>query len=123
MLNAGRILLQYMDDMYVKIENTRLDFLRKDQTKIRSELYQGILDSVNDGNRTAASVGRRVILPPSFIGSPRDMRCRYLNAMTLVQRYGKPDLFITMTCNPNWTEIKAHLGPTEKAPASCTGVW
>ncbi|KAB2616072.1 hypothetical protein D8674_022660 [Pyrus ussuriensis x Pyrus communis] len=29
--------------------------------------------------------------------------------MTLVQRFGKPDLFITMTCNPSWEEIKSEL--------------
>ncbi|XP_074315213.1 uncharacterized protein LOC141651397 [Silene latifolia] len=35
--------------------------------------------------------------------------------MALVQKYGKPDLFITMTCNPNWPEIKAELSPGEQA--------
>ncbi|XP_074292530.1 uncharacterized protein LOC141619414 [Silene latifolia] len=35
--------------------------------------------------------------------------------MALVQKYGKPDLFITMTCNPNWPEIKAELSPGEEA--------
>ncbi|KAB2620482.1 hypothetical protein D8674_043012 [Pyrus ussuriensis x Pyrus communis] len=29
--------------------------------------------------------------------------------MTLVQKFGKPDLFITMTCNPTWEEIKSEL--------------
>lgn len=115
LLNTGRIFLQYIDDMYIKIENTRLDYLRKNQAQIRSELYQGVADSVSDGNRSAASIGRRVILPASFIGGPRDMRCRYLNPMTLVQNYGKPDLFITITCNPNWPEIQSHLTPTQTA--------
>lgn len=31
--------------------------------------------------------------------------------MALVQRYGKPDLFITMTCSPHWEEITRELGP------------
>jgi hypothetical protein len=31
--------------------------------------------------------------------------------MTYVRNYGKPDLFITMTCNPNWLEIKDNLHP------------
>ncbi|XP_024172022.1 uncharacterized protein LOC112178034 [Rosa chinensis] len=31
--------------------------------------------------------------------------------MALVQKYGRPDLFITMTCNPNWEEIKSELLP------------
>ncbi|XP_021713446.1 uncharacterized protein LOC110681600 [Chenopodium quinoa] len=35
--------------------------------------------------------------------------------MALVQRYGKPDLFITITCNANWPEIKSELAPGEVA--------
>ena len=35
--------------------------------------------------------------------------------MTVVQVYGKPDLFITMTCNPKWTEITDNLRFTESA--------
>ncbi|XP_056691699.1 uncharacterized protein [Spinacia oleracea] len=34
--------------------------------------------------------------------------------MALVQRYGKPDLFVTMTCNPNWPEIKQELAIGEE---------
>ncbi|CAN6555560.1 unnamed protein product [Malus baccata var. baccata] len=34
---------------------------------------------------------------------------RYQVAMTLVERFGKPNLFITMTCNPSWEEIKSEL--------------
>ncbi|WVZ82077.1 hypothetical protein U9M48_029383 [Paspalum notatum var. saurae] len=37
------------------------------------------------------------------------MRRRYLDAMALVRKYGKPDNFLTMTCNPNWEEIKREL--------------
>ncbi|XP_071904281.1 uncharacterized protein [Coffea arabica] len=52
---------------------------------------------------------KRVILPTSFIGGPRDMKKRYLDAMSLVQKFGKPDLFITMTCNQSWPEIKENM--------------
>ncbi|XP_074293518.1 uncharacterized protein LOC141620583 [Silene latifolia] len=115
LLRAGRCLQQYVVDMYVKVENTRLDFFRNNQETIRAELYQGILDTVDAGECCAANVGRRVILPPTYIGGPRDMRKRYLNAMSLVQEYGKPDLFLTMTCNASWPEIKEQLGPGEEA--------
>ncbi|XP_074305435.1 uncharacterized protein LOC141640600 [Silene latifolia] len=115
LLRGGRIFQQYIADMYVKIENTRLDFLRLNQDTIRADLYQGILDTLQLGENSASNVGKRIVLPPSFLGGPRDMRRRYLNAMALVQKYGKPDLFITMTCNPNWPEIKAELSPGEEA--------
>ncbi|XP_042987192.1 ATP-dependent DNA helicase PIF1-like [Carya illinoinensis] len=35
----------------------------------------------------ASNVGKRIILPSSFIRGPRDMRKRYMEAMALVQRY------------------------------------
>ncbi len=25
--------------------------------------------------------------------------------MAIIRQYGKPDLFVTMTCNPKWEEI------------------
>ena len=44
--------------------------------------------------------------------------CRYMaqayqDAMAVVRTFGKPDLFITMTCNPNWEEIARELKPGE----------
>ncbi|KDE03576.1 hypothetical protein MVLG_05961 [Microbotryum lychnidis-dioicae p1A1 Lamole] len=35
--------------------------------------------------------------------------------MACVVKYGKPLLFITVTCNPEWPEIKAALGPNDQA--------
>lgn len=95
--------------MYIKLENTRLDYYRLKQSQIRAELYQGIVDSVLGGESRGSMVGKKIVLPASFVGGPRDMRRRYLDAISLVQRFGKPDLFITMTCNPDWKEIKDAL--------------
>lgn len=33
----------------------------------------------------------------------------YQDAMALVRQFGKPDLFVTMTCNPSWPEIRGEL--------------
>ena len=65
------------------------------------------------GARVGNEIGRvkRVVLPSTFTGSPRHMRGLYQDAMTMVEKLGKPDLFITMTCNPNWPEIKSNLLP------------
>ena len=38
--------------------------------------------------------------------------------MALVDRYGAPSLFITITCNPLWSEISAEL-PPGKTAADC----
>ncbi|XP_021727674.1 uncharacterized protein LOC110694817 [Chenopodium quinoa] len=108
-----RTMLQYIVDMYVKIENTRLDFFRRHQDSIRADLYQGILDTVEAREINPSNVGHKFVLPPTFLGGPRDLKRRYYNAMALVHRFGKPDLFITMTCNANWPEKRglphAHI--------------
>jgi hypothetical protein len=33
----------------------------------------------------------------------------YQDAMAIVCVYGRPDLFINITCNPNWPEIICEL--------------
>ncbi|KAL5558339.1 hypothetical protein UlMin_034550 [Ulmus minor] len=109
LLLSGRLLQQYVVDIYVKLETQRLDYLRNNQAEIRAELYQGIIDSIHIGENQGSKVGKRIILPATFIGSPRDMRKRYMDAMALVQVFGKPDIFLTITCNPNWSEIKEEL--------------
>ena len=67
------------------------------------------------GDFDPKQLGREVILPASHIGSPRDMHARFQDAMATVRRYGKPHLFITMTCNPTWKEIQDELLPGQKA--------
>nr|XP_016488215.1 PREDICTED: uncharacterized protein LOC107808225 [Nicotiana tabacum] len=37
-----------------------------------------------------------------------------MDVIALVQRFGKPDMFITMTYNPTWPEIKEHLWTTDE---------
>ena len=50
-----------------------------------------------------------MVLPSSFLGGPRDMHQRFQYAMAIVQRSGKLDYFLTMTCNPKWPDIKEQL--------------
>lgn len=54
-------------------------------------------------------IGKRVILPSSHIGSPRHMHEYSQDAMCYVTKHGRPDLFVTFTCNQHWPEIKEQL--------------
>ncbi|XP_026433135.1 uncharacterized protein LOC113330554 [Papaver somniferum] len=112
LLRGGKLLQQYVVDNYVKISTTQLRWVRDNQRTFRADWYSGVLDAMDSNT---SDIGQRVILPPSYTGSPRDMHQRYHDAMALVQKYGKPDLFITMTCNPNWEEIQRELKPRQQA--------
>ena len=54
-------------------------------------------------------IGKILILPSNFTGSQRFLNQNYMDSMSIVNRYGKPDFFITMTCNPYWKEISENL--------------
>ena len=36
---------------------------------------------------------------------------KYLDTMAMVLKLGKPDIFLTFTCNPKWPEIVNNLYP------------
>ncbi|KAF8050757.1 hypothetical protein N665_1890s0003 [Sinapis alba] len=95
LIKGGLLLHQYAVDVYIAIEEDRLRWARNNQDVLRAVLYSNVLDAVTKGDTDAKLTGQRFILPPSFTGGPR--------------QFGNPDLFITMTANPNWQEIKEHL--------------
>ena len=63
----------------------------------------------DDTNIKASYIGKQIILPSSFIGGPRHMHQLYQDSMSIIREFGKPDLFITFTCNPKWQEITSAL--------------
>jgi len=111
---AGRLYQQYIVDQYAKIEQERLNYLKLNQTILCTEMYQGTVDAIDAGD-ISNNIGRRIILPSSFTGGPRQMYQLYQDAMSIVSHFGKPDLFITFTCNPKWPEITRELLPNQNA--------
>ena len=76
----------------------------------------GLQDAVNAGDVNAAAVGRRIVLPSSYVSGPRYMRQLYQDAMAIVRAFeSTPDYFITFTCNPKWPEVTAELFPNQTA--------
>ncbi|GFV52845.1 helitron_like_N domain-containing protein [Trichonephila clavipes] len=117
-LRYRQLFHQYIVDMHAKVESERLRFLRFNQAKLRSEEYIHLRDAVAgniDGNLNPNDIGNAFILPSSYIGSPQNMQEYMQDAMTYVRHYGRPDLFITFTCNPNWEEIQTLLLPGQQA--------
>ncbi|XP_071581098.1 uncharacterized protein, partial [Temnothorax nylanderi] len=115
-LLGRRLFQQWLVDNYVKIEKDRMDYCKNHQKELRSETYQGLIDYMqNMANNLNGRIGKMIILPSTFIGSPRNMQQNYQDAMAIVAKFGKPDLFITMTCNPKWREIEENLLPGQQA--------
>ena len=84
--------------------------MAKESLLVNGELEQHTVEDIE-----ANQLGQMVILPSTFTGGPRYMHERTQDAMTYVRHYGRPDLFITFTCNPRWDEIKELLLPGQRS--------
>jgi len=125
LLHGGRLFQQYLVDMWAAADQNRLSYLHFHQSEIRGSLYQGLSDAISD-NTDLHDVGQRVVLPSSYTGGPRYMKQCLQDALALARYHRKIDLFITVTCNPNWPEIARELLPGQTAadrPDLCARVF
>lgn len=84
-----------------------LNWYRQNQQTIRADCYSGLMDRLStDPDVSLKDIGSKVtILPSTMPGSPRYMKAKMQDAMTIVRKRGKPEYFITFTCNPKWPDI------------------
>ncbi|XP_021985085.1 uncharacterized protein LOC110880993 [Helianthus annuus] len=108
-LNAQRLLQQFLVDVYTMIESEQLLFIRLQQNNLRSETYENLSKLQQNGNPDMSNIGTHLLLPSSFTCGSRYMRENYYDAMAICKWFGYPDFFITITCNPKWPEIKRIL--------------
>ena len=117
-LHAARLFQQYLVDQFCKVEAERLSYLRHNQTQLRAADYTALRDSLGDSGRAedeadAVRAGRLFILPSTYIGGDRYMRQQMHDIIATSNQIGHPDIFLTMTCNPNWPEITRALLPNQ----------
>jgi hypothetical protein len=103
----GRLGCEYMCDMFSRMEDERLDFVRKGKAA-EADLFGDNEDDADDDTVPFT-------LPASFTGSPKYYADRTADALALSRQRGKPDLMVTATCNPNWPEIRSRLLPGQGA--------
>ena len=75
---------------------------------------QHTMDVAHTDDVTDEVISRCIVLPSTFTGGERYYRQRFQDSLAIVRKVGKPDFFITFTCNPDWPEILAELAPGQK---------
>ncbi|KAL8099436.1 hypothetical protein AgCh_031899 [Apium graveolens] len=98
-----------MVDAFAAVEQYRLDWIRAHQNIIRSNLYKSIRDSVSKSDTNSSTKGKNVILPATHTGSQRYMNQYFKDSLAIYRTIGHPSLFLTMTCNTQWPEIKSMM--------------
>lgn len=66
-------------------------YLKQNQTALHAENYNVLRDHIgpDDAAFERHQVGKAMILPATFVGSPRYMNARYQDAMAIVHAHGK----------------------------------
>ena len=106
---ANRLGQQFIVDEFAKWQSSELRWNQLNQNVIRADLYCSVRDSIRKGDGKLDGTGCPVILPATFTGSDRWYHEKYMDAMAICQRFGRPHLYVTMTCNPEWKEITTQL--------------
>lgn len=114
-LRAGRLLQQYIVDMWAVSDQSRLLWFQRNQDTIRASLYSGLEDAVRGSQDVDLNeLGTLTVLPSSYTGGPRYMQQLFQDGMAIARCHKSVDLFLTMTANPRWPEITRELFPGQE---------
>ena len=116
LFRGGNLLQQYVVDAWASTEQSALNWVRHNQKELRADVYQGLRDAAANGDNDLQNIGERIVLPSTHIGSPRNMQQLFQDSMAICRFYRKPDIFLTMTANPNWPEITEQLLQDDPVP-------
>ncbi|KAF7808150.1 ATP-dependent DNA helicase PIF1 [Senna tora] len=104
-LRAGKLTQQFIVDGYTMIESQRLLYIRLHEKELRADNYTTLTQALAKGQTRSSGIGKRIVLPSTFIGGERYCRENFQDAMTICTNCSFPELFITFTCNPKRLEL------------------
>ncbi|KAH1198058.1 hypothetical protein GmHk_18G051698 [Glycine max] len=116
LFHSQKLFQQFIVEGYTMVKSERLSYIRNNQKKLRVDKYSSLQSSLDTRTAKSLTKGKRVILPSTFVGSPRYMNQLYFDGMAICSHVGFPNLFITLTCNPNWLEIRRLLSALNLKP-------
>lgn len=117
LLKAGRLTSEFFCDQYRIIEAARMRYYKSKelQNKYRVHQYSGLAALQSQLGETEESrIGQQIILPALHTGSPRNLYKHNPHAFALGTRYGKFDLFITVTAKPKSEGVLQKLFPGQQ---------
>ena len=110
LFKGGRLFQQYVVDAWTSIEDSKLYWYRTHQKEIRSDLYDGLKDAFrHDPDIDLGQRGKHIVLPSSHPSSTCHMYQLFQDSLAIARHCRKPDIFITMTANPSWSEVEENV--------------
>uniref|UniRef100_A0A0R0JUR6 Helitron helicase-like domain-containing protein n=1 Tax=Glycine max TaxID=3847 RepID=A0A0R0JUR6_SOYBN len=79
LLHSRKLFQQFIVEGYTMVESERLSYIRNNQKKLRVDKYSSLQTSLDTRTAKGLTKGKRVILPSTFVGSPRYMDQLYFD--------------------------------------------
>uniref|UniRef100_A0A0R0JJH4 Helitron helicase-like domain-containing protein n=1 Tax=Glycine max TaxID=3847 RepID=A0A0R0JJH4_SOYBN len=101
LLHSRKLFQQFVVKGYTMVESKRLSFIRHNKKNLELTSFP-------------ACNSHWMLVPPKAykkVKGPRYMDQLYFDGMAIYNHVGYPNLFITLTSNPNWPEIHRLLTP------------
>nr|GEZ64847.1 ATP-dependent DNA helicase PIF1-like [Tanacetum cinerariifolium] len=91
------------------IEEQWLNWTRNNQDTLRVDLYHNLYDAVTRGDTSVAGLGKRIVLPQTYVGSPRGAQ-----SFTGLKMVNKINYASLMNDDKEWTHAIAEARGTGK---------
>ena len=107
----GCLFQQYICDVWISTDQSRLRWVEQHQAQLRASLYSGLEDAVGHGETDVelGNLGHRVVLLSSYIGGPQYMNQHFQDAIAVACHYKGFNLFITFMSPPSTRAIRRLL--------------
>ena len=113
-MKGDRLMQQYAVMSFARDQSQKLQYHRHKVNKKRQANYRDLGQNVNNNSSSGRDHGKKVALSSSFYGSVRWYRKKNLESLAIFRQRRKPDLFITITCDPNHQDILKALPKHQK---------
>jgi hypothetical protein len=92
-LAYGMLSSQAKVDARAYIDESRLSYILNNQSNLRTEHFQGIIDAISRGCSHGGEMGRAIVLPALHTGGRRYMLQNYHDSIAICRVFGLPDFF------------------------------
>jgi len=104
----GRLTNEYLVDMYSRIEDLRFQKLHKlTEQRAVERATDGVEEATSQQNTNSNETD--IFFSKNVPGSRAWKSDQMADALAISNRYGAPSLFITISANPEWPDIKSRL--------------
>ena len=100
---------------FARDESRKLQYHRQKVNTKRQANYRDLMQNVNFNSSTGSNHGKKVMLSSSYYGGVRWYRQKNMESLSIFRRKRRPDLFITITCDPKHSDIQNALPKHQKA--------